>query len=604
MVSLSQRRALSFRESVAEAVPDNTFLPLTTPISLFPFVATLHLVFSSDMQSASGSDVLTFRETTSPLTGDFLLGHRYRTQCVNGSSHYLPVPKFSKPQTRTAQRMSPTTRAKRSTDSDPVFNGTTLQNNKLLQHFHHQCTFDTAGEVSRAKFRLLPSKSTDCETAVGGFFSFNVHQFSETARSATSPNTAPTFPLKCSHCSHSNINFSKPRSLASKPISTFKPLGLRSLNVVISVQQKHAERSLNSSGPSKSRFRIKVPPVKGSKSRGAENNRTYAVPATSISASSKPRTTLPIPSPFDVDDAYLSPTLVEVVDPTHIRLDPFSRDPSFPDFSLPSFDALDELALWDMSTFSSSRFSTDDSGLEQTNDDHSAASKRESSNHPPPFSTPFGDDDLLENELPFPTVRPRILMENMGVKKSKAVAADKARNLTGSSPRSRDKASFLHNEASTSKMAASFPSGRTMSSLPPRPSPNLPYPLPKPQSSNSPSPLNDDSLARTSTYLQGPSQPAPSRRKSPISQTVEPTISVDQDSRPLLSCSPTTSESDTEDGRTKFAHSGQSEKPFTFLSSQMKEGSSGCHHVVPDDCQLFIVFPQTDHYEFWDMSDQ
>ena len=529
------------------------------------------------MQSASGSEVLAFRETASPLTGDFLLGHRNRTQCVE---HCLPVPNFSKPHIITP---SPTSRDKRSTDSEPnslMYKGRTPQDNQLLQHFHHQGIYNTAVEISRAQLRLPPFKSSACETAVAGSFVCKVRQFSATARSVTGANTAPT--LSSKSCSGD--------SFASKPNSTLKPLGLLSPNVVDSVEQK--QRCF---GPSKSRVQIKVPPVKAPKSRGTENNSPYGAPATSFSASSSvPRTTLPFPSFFDVDDADLSPTLV---DSAQSRLDPFSADPSsFSDF-LPSFDALDELARWDMATFSSFQFSTDDPGLEQTDDDHSSSSA-EGSNRPPPFSTPFGDDDLLENELPFPSVRPRILMENMGVKKSKTVAADKARNLT----MSRFDAPFLRNEASSSKTAASFPRDLPASSL----SPNLPPPLPKPQSTNSPSPLNDDSLAQTSTYLQSPPSPPASstRRQSPISQTVKPTFSLDQDSSPLLASSSSTPESDAGDERMKPTRHRQSKKRFTLLSTQTKKDSDGCHHVGPEDCQLFIVFPQTDHYEFWDMSDK
>jgi hypothetical protein len=531
------------------------------------------------MHSASGSEVLAFRETASPLTGDFLLGHRNRTQCVE---HRLSVPNFSK---SLLGELSPNSRDKRSTDSEPnslMHKRRTPQDNQL---FHHQGIYDTAVEISRAQLRLPPFKSSTCETAVAGSFVCKVRQFSATARSVTGANTAPTLSPK----SFSEDYF------ASKPNSTPKPLGLLSPNVVDSVEQKQRL------GPSKSRVQIKVPPVKAPKSRGTENNSPYSAPATSFSASSSiPRTTLPFPSFFDVDDADLSPALVQVVDSAQSSLDPFSADPSssFSDF-LPSFDALDELARWDMAT---SQFSTDDPGPEQTDDDHSSSAQ--GSNHPPPFSTPFGDDDLLENELPFPSVRPRILLENMGVKKSKTVAADKARNLTGSSSglgftgsMSRFDAPFLRNEASSSRTTASFPRDPPAPSL----SPNLPPPLPKPQSTNSPSPLNDDSLARTSTYLQNP--PSPPASSTPISQTVKPTLSLGQDPSPLVASS-STSEPDAWDERMKPARHRQSKKRFTLLSTQTKRDSNGCHHVGLEDCQLFIVFPQTDHYEFWDMSDK
>lgn len=530
------------------------------------------------MESASGSEVLAFRETASPLTGDFLLGHRNRTQCVE---HCFSVPKSH------LGELSSHTRDKRSTDSEPnslMHKGRKPQDKQL----YHQGIYDTAVEISRTQVRLPPFKSSTCETAVAGSFICKVRQFSATARSVTG---APTLSPKSS----------SEDSFASKPNSTFKPLGLLSPNVVDSGEQK--QRFWNSIGPSKSRVQIKVPPVKALKSRGTENNSPYRAPASSFSASSSvPRTTLPCPSFFDVDDADLSPTVVQVVDSAQSRLDPFSADPSssFSDF-LPSFDALDELARWDMATFSSSRFSTDDPGSEQTDDVHSSSSAQ-GSNHPPPFSTPFGDDDLLENELPFPSVRPRILLENMGVKKSKTVAADKARNLTGSSSglgftssMSRFDAPFLRNEASSSKTTASFPRDPPAPSL----SPNLPPPLPKPQSTNSPSPLNDDSLARTSTYLQSP--PSPHASSTPISQIVKPTPSLGQDLSLLVASSSTL---DTGDERMKPARHKQLKKRSTLLSTQTKKDSNGCHHVGLEDCQLFIVFPQTDHYEFWDMSDK
>jgi len=522
------------------------------------------------MESASGSEVLAFRETASPLTGDFLLGHRNRTQCVE---HCLSVPKSH------LGELSSNSRDKRSTDSEPnslMHKGRKLQDNQL----YFQGIYDAAVGISRAQVRLPPFKSSTCETAVAGSFVCKVRQFSATARSVTGANTTSK------------------DSFASEPNLTPKPLGLLSPNVVDSGEQK--QRFWNSIGPRKSRVQIKVPPVKALKSRGTENNSPYSAPATSFSASSSvPRTTLPCPSFFDVDDADLSPTVVQVVDSAQSRLDPFSADPS--SYFLPSFDALDELARWDMATFSS-QFSTDDPGSEQTEDDHSSSSAQGSNR--PPFSTPFGDDDLLENELPFPSVRPRILLENMGVKKSKTVAADKARSLTGSSSglgftssMSRFDAPFLRNEASSSKTTASFPRDPPAPSL----SPNLPPPLPKPQSTNSPSPLNDDSLARTSTYLQSPSSPPAS--STPISQTVKPTRSLGQDPSPLVASS-STSESDTGDERMKPARHKQLKKRSTLLSTQTKKDSNGCHHVGPEDCQLFIVFPQTDHYEFWDMSDK
>lgn len=233
-----------------------------------------------------------------------------------------------------------------------------------------------------------------------------------------------------------------------------------------------------------------------------------------------------------------------------------------------------------------------------------------------PFSTPFGDDDLLENEIPFPSTRPRVVLEPMGIKKSKTLAADKARNLTPSS-NSRRRHLNLYDLSLPDRPASVLERSSTPRS-PGRPPPVLPNPLPPLQSVQSPSPLNDASLARTSSYLQRISeslQPSsasvdqdkrkPAEGDANISSSPPNKSSSNQDLNSQILPSAPLSSSDTKSGNSKLTLSGNSRRKLTPVFAPLGRKGPGDHQRLgPEDCELSVMFPQTAHYEVWDMSDQ
>ena len=135
-----------------------------------------------------------------------------------------------------------------------------------------------------------------------------------------------------------------------------------------------------------------------------------------------------------------------------------------------------------------------------------------------PFSTPYDEDALLENEIPFPfNKHAGVIIENMGIKKAK--------NLN------KGKESLLKRHITTVGPA-----------LPSHSSSTLPL-----------------TLRRNTTDLN-------QLADIPLAHTISPTIPVGP-------------------------------------SSSIKD-AWGCIHLGPADYELSIAFPQTPHFEVWDMNDE
>lgn len=545
------------------------------------------------MQPASGSEFYPSRDARTHLTRGFLLGHRHRT---HANEQGFPLPNF--PHTPlTSRNTSSNTRRKRSTDT--VFltgqdeNGKSQQENQLVSCCH-----------------LTPIETTSHREPLASTSHFitlrvKVRQFSATARSASGACTASTSVFVPTCCSN-NKAFSANKSRST---SVFKPLRFHSTNVASPSEDRSAGDSSTSRVPSRNRPLIKLPSVGSGKAKGSEtDNSATASPLPLPSSSSSP----PSPAIFDVGSANLAPETVSCTTTYRNQLD--SVFDSFASSSLlfPSFDALDDLTRWGMDSMS----------FLSTSQDHASNIDQITHSNPNsifsnPFSTPFGDDDLLENEIPFPSTRPRVVLEPMGVKKSKTLAADKARNPTApgpglaSSTRSRYLKPFTPYNHSPPNRPAPISRSLSFSKSNNRPPPILPHPLPPLQSAGSPSPLNDDTLARTSSYLQKiaePSQPSStsvSQDKGKAvglsSSTLNTSSSFNQD---VNSQPPTSSDSESGgDSKTSLSQKlrGKLSPIFPPLS---RKALNDHEHLGAEDCELSIMFPQTAHYEVWDMSDQ
>ena len=145
-----------------------------------------------------------------------------------------------------------------------------------------------------------------------------------------------------------------------------------------------------------------------------------------------------------------------------------------------------------------------------------------------PFSTPYDEDALFENEIPFPfNKHSGVFIENMGVKKAK--------NLN------KGKGSLLNRHITT-----------VGPDLYPHPGPTHTYP-PSLRSLNGK--LGDSSGKTTDLDPQ-----------ADIPHTTTPRIPV---------------------------------APFSS-----SKDAWGCIHLGPADCELTIAFPQTSHFEVWDMDDE
>lgn len=563
----------------------------------------LFLHLTSEMESASGSESHPVRQMRPSLTRGFLQRHRHRTQAVSPQCRPGKFPGHHVPVTSRGSSSS-CPRHKRCTET--IFltgedvGGRPQQENRPL---HLEPTNPSAAaDTSRLEPRPFALASCNPST----FRSLpRARQFSATARSVTAVSTAPAYPFAAaSSCARSEVDLGQ-SSVAPKPSFPFRPLRPRSTNGVTPVDQRSGGSPSTSSAPRKPRPpRIKVPAVKSSKAKGSETSTSgSASPPTHLSFSSVPSR---FPAIFNVGHADLAPGIVtcttEVSSTYRDRPDSFSEfsttSPS--DFLFPSFDALDDLTRWDidMDTFqslpTSNKGKARDSQLASSNND-SHANKPDHSN---PFSTPFGDDDLLQDEIPFPTTRHRVVIENMGVKKSKTLAVDKARNLTNSglgfSFPTTSSRQYVHPFMSSDPSASPLPPKPPPPTLHQRPPPHLPHPLPLLQSADSPNPLDGDSIAQTSTYLHPPRTAHPSGDVVQRNPDVPSSPSRDPESFALSPAPTATSEAGNERLRLKR----------TVFRSQMTPDPDGCHHLGPEDCELLIMFPRTAHYEVWDMDDQ
>ncbi|KAH9486093.1 hypothetical protein JR316_0000157 [Psilocybe cubensis] len=208
-----------------------------------------------------------------------------------------------------------------------------------------------------------------------------------------------------------------------------------------------------------------------------------------------------------------------------------------------SIDVSDDLSCWDMDylpplpsspgSAASSSGSTIDTTLP--------------SNNAPPFSAPIEDDELLENEIPFPLNRhSKVVMENMGVKKAKTLA--RSRSESGVRTINRPSAMLKPNLSLGSDDPGAHNSlDRKLT--------GLPDPLP----------------LRTLCQNREPQHPL----GTPSATVPMLPVKVIQSAKPTKVANPSAS----------------------------KQDAWGCMHLGAADCELSIVFPQTSHFEVWDMGD-
>jgi hypothetical protein len=179
-----------------------------------------------------------------------------------------------------------------------------------------------------------------------------------------------------------------------------------------------------------------------------------------------------------------------------------------------SASSLDDISSRKMDTLPSIP-TPPDSPVTRSNTPTTASSNAYSAPSDAPFSTPYDEDALLENEVPFPfSKHSGVIIQNMGVKKAK--------NLN------KGKESLLN---------------RHITTVDPHSDPTLPPSL--------------RSLSGNTTDLD---------LQADISHTTTPKISV-----------------------------------APFLSPK---DALGCIHLGPADFELTIAFPQTAHFEVWDMEEE
>ncbi|KDR85998.1 hypothetical protein GALMADRAFT_132613 [Galerina marginata CBS 339.88] len=205
-----------------------------------------------------------------------------------------------------------------------------------------------------------------------------------------------------------------------------------------------------------------------------------------------------------------------------------------------SIDVSDDLSRWDMDYIPTipSLHSPPDSPGDNT---HRPANSNQPPSNSNPFSTPIDDDALLENDIPFPLNRhSRVVLENMGVKKSKTLAQARSINAGG-----------------TLNRQALFPRIETP-------------------------PTSCDQTQRGST-LPGLPHPLPLRT---LCQNTDPV-------HPYGSSSP----------RVFIQPRRIPESKVSSGPSPSRRDAWGCFHLAAADLELSIVFPQTSHFEIWDMGD-
>lgn len=179
--------------------------------------------------------------------------------------------------------------------------------------------------------------------------------------------------------------------------------------------------------------------------------------------------------------------------------------------------SLDDISSWNMDTLPSIP-SPPDSPTTRSNTPTTASQNAYSAPSDAPFSTPYDEDALLENEVPFPfNKHSGVIIENMGVKKAK--------NLN------KGKESLLNRHITTVGPDLYPHSGPTL-------------------------PLSLRSLNGNTTDFDPHIIPHTTTPKIPVA-------------------------------------------PFSSTKNAW-----GCVHLGPADCDLTIAFPQTSHFEVWDMEDE
>ncbi|KAF9528142.1 hypothetical protein CPB83DRAFT_894628 [Crepidotus variabilis] len=273
----------------------------------------------------------------------------------------------------------------------------------------------------------------------------------------------------------------KPRCTRAKTPSSSSKKGRDRVKDREKVKSKHTEDNVtHGTGPptysSSSRTRT-IPSTNTSKRLLSSSTRSSCVSRSSTTSPAIPNARHTGPSPGIVTHTTtgsLISATTSIPSPASASVFPpydFFSTPSSSEFVFPSFDALDDLNRWDMelmplssdcpgpeierndisrrphqncsdsasctrSPFESSSCITDSQTTTLASDStppYSPASLSVqrpslapvSSPSPTLFSTPF-DDEPIEYEIPFPSMR-RVLMEDTRIKKSKTLAADKAR---------------------------------------------------------------------------------------------------------------------------------------------------------------------------------
>ncbi|KAF8902253.1 hypothetical protein CPB84DRAFT_1846420 [Gymnopilus junonius] len=113
------------------------------------------------------------------------------------------------------------------------------------------------------------------------------------------------------------------------------------------------------------------------------------------------------------------------VDPFHV-----ANDITTYTSAVLSIDFSDDLAQWDMENIPTIPSLPSPPGSPRHNSASGSTNTTQPTSDPNPFSTPIDDDELLENEIPFPLSRhSKVVLENMGVKKSKTLA--RSRSISG-----------------------------------------------------------------------------------------------------------------------------------------------------------------------------
>jgi len=243
------------------------------------------------------------------------------------------------------------------------------------------------------------------------------------------------------------------------------------------------------------------------------------------------------------------------------------------EFAFSSLNELDDLARWDMDSLPSIPTPPDTpEGTDNTNS---------SPNYSNPFSSNLNDDSWLTNDIPLPSNRSRVVLENMGIKKSKTAAASKGRSVGVG-------ASILNRHVSLPRLEPPAPAATTTtppstcSSTCRQPHnhqhsvPGLPPPLP------------------LRTLCQNAGAPHPLDTPAPLAISGR---------SPLLS-KPLSMASSGNPSDSGYGSSTLSKETSTNGSSKTKRDAFGCVHLGADDCKLSLMFPQTSHYEVWDMADE